>query len=106
HRGSARTAAWVLARLHENPMKPSGGPGDLDPDVGAAAGMVGRHRPPAMGTGDDVDDREAEPRAAPRPRLIGPAEALEGPVEEARREPRPPVDHMQLDDAVSLRGPE
>ena len=49
-----------------------------------------------MGSGDRLDDREAQPGAAAAAALGRTAEAFEGAVHELRVEPGPVIDHVQL----------
>ncbi len=59
-----------------------------------------------MGRRDQVDDREAEPGAALAAGLVGAAEALERPLEEAGRKARAVVADVQLDAPVRRARPE
>ena len=52
---------------------------------------------PPCAVGDRGGDREAEPGAAARARLVGAREALERARQEVRREARALVAHVQLD---------
>jgi hypothetical protein len=59
-----------------------------------------------MSVGDELDDREAQPRPAAAARLVGAAETVEGPIPELARKPGAGVDDVKLDELAPLLGPE
>src|SRR5262245_38123653 len=65
--------------------------GQLDPDVRAGAISVGGMRAASMSARNRLDDCEAEPCAIAASGGIAPAEALEGPTDEAGGESRAAV---------------
>jgi hypothetical protein len=66
----------------------------FDPDVGAATGAIRGMGRPAVGLGDQADDRESEARATLAPGLVGAAEAIEGSLEEYGWKPCAPIGHV------------
>src|SRR5581483_6457495 len=64
---------------------------EADPDREALAGLARRLDLAAGGRDDVLDDREAESRAAARPRLVAAVEALEEARQVGRRDARPVV---------------
>lgn len=75
----------------------------LDADVGTAIGTVRRARITPVGAGDDLHDREAQPRSAATARAICSGEALERLADELGGEAGTLVAHMQLDAPVAPR---
>ena len=76
----------------------------LDPDVGAAVGMVRGARDAAVRVRDDLHDRQAEAAAAARAGGVGAREALERLGDELRREAGPLVATCSSTTPSTLRG--
>src|SRR5215207_10880310 len=75
-----------------------------DPDIRPARLQVAVAGAALVRAGNRLDDREAEPGPARRPSRVGAAEALEGPVEELRREALPAILDVEFHRPVRLGG--
>src|SRR5687767_12744966 len=105
---STRTAASANStRLHmasdpipRDSVESSAVRGQLEPYVGTALGAVRCAGLAAVRMRDGLDDRQAEPGAAPAAAFVGAGEALERGLEEVIGEARALVTHVQLDVTV------